>query len=144
MVGVNYSARPEYFELLPIAALLQNNETDEELASLATNFLIVLAQTMTLAEYIPQALEAIKKVARCSSWLSRAVLADFLPVFVFYNMATINAEKVWNKEVSFRWETTKAQKCLFLLEKLAFNIIFGKILGKSNFYFRYKRQFCLC
>lgn len=99
MVGVNYSARAEYFELLPLAALYQNNELDEELANLATNFLVVLAQTMTLAEYIPQAIEAIEKVAKCPSWSSRAVLADFIPVFVFYNMATINAEKQWNQQV---------------------------------------------
>lgn len=99
MVGVNYSGRPEYFELLPIAALYQNNELDEELASLATNFLVVLAQTMTLAGYIPHAIEAFKRVAKCPSWSARAVLADFLPVFVFYNMATINAEKHWNQEV---------------------------------------------
>lgn len=99
MIGVNYAARPEYFNLLPIAALFHNNELDEELDSLATNLLVVLAQTMTLPKYIPNALEAFKKVAKCPSWSSRAVLADFLPVFIFFNMATINAEKQWNQEV---------------------------------------------
>ncbi|KAJ8924060.1 hypothetical protein NQ315_006837 [Exocentrus adspersus] len=99
MVRVNFSAKPEFFELLPLAALLQNNELDEELASLSTNLLVVLAQTMTIEKYIPCAIEAIKKVAKCPSWSARALIADFLPIFVFYNMATINAQKVWVLEI---------------------------------------------
>lgn len=100
MVRVNFSAKPEFFELLPLAALLQNNEIDEELANIATNLLVVLAQTMTIEKYIPCAIEAIRKVAKCPSWSARALIADFLPIFVFYNMATINAQKSWVVEVS--------------------------------------------
>ncbi|KAJ8931970.1 hypothetical protein NQ314_015068 [Rhamnusium bicolor] len=100
MVRVNFSARPEFFKLLPLAALLQNSETDEELANIATNLLVVLAQTMTIEKYIPCAIDAIKKVAECPSWSARGVIAEFLPIFVFYNMATINAQKHWVLEVS--------------------------------------------
>lgn len=100
MVRVNFSAKPEFFELLPLAALLQNNEIDEELANIATNLLVVLAQTMTIEKYIPCAIDAIRKVAKCPSWSARALIADFLPIFVFYNMATINARKSWVLEVS--------------------------------------------
>ncbi|XP_018576290.1 proteasome activator complex subunit 4 [Anoplophora glabripennis] len=99
MVRVNFSAKPEFFELLPLAALLQNNEIDEELANIATNLLVVLAQTMTIEKYIPCAIGAIRKVANCPSWSARALIAEFLPIFVFYNMATINAEKSWVLEI---------------------------------------------
>ncbi|KAJ8979647.1 hypothetical protein NQ317_001354 [Molorchus minor] len=99
MVRVNFSGRPEFFDLLSLAALLQNSEIDEELSNIATNLLVVLAQTMTVEKYIPCAIDAIKKVAKCPSWSARAVIADFLPIFIFYNMATINAQKAWGLEI---------------------------------------------
>lgn len=99
LTRVNFASRPEYFELLPLSALLQNDEVDEELSTLATNLLVVLAQTMTLSESIPSVLAAIKKVAACPSWSARAIIAEFLPAFIFYNMATINSRKEWVQEL---------------------------------------------
>ncbi|CAH1169598.1 unnamed protein product [Phaedon cochleariae] len=99
MVRVNYSARPEFLSLIPLCALLQSNETDEELATMATNLLVVLSETVTLPRHMPDAIAVVKKVAGCPSWSARAVIAEFLPVYVFYNMATINARKDWVLEI---------------------------------------------
>ena len=95
LVRVNFAARPEFFKLLPLSAILQSYDTDEEVANLATNLLVVLAQTMTLEKNIPQAIASIADVVECPLWSSRSVISEFLPVFVFYNMATINSNRVW-------------------------------------------------
>ncbi|XP_066249765.1 proteasome activator complex subunit 4B-like [Euwallacea similis] len=94
-VRMNYSARPQFWKLLPLAAVLQNYETDEEISTLATNLLVVLAQTMTVDNYIPDALAAIESVAHCPLWSARAVIAEFLPIFVFYNLPTLLTHSEW-------------------------------------------------
>ncbi|KAG5878460.1 hypothetical protein JTB14_022783 [Gonioctena quinquepunctata] len=100
MVRVNYSARPEFLELIPLAALFHNNEVDEELATLSTNLLVVLSETVTLPKYIPNAIRVIRKVAKCPSWSARALIAEFLPIYVFYNMAHFSARKDWVLEAN--------------------------------------------
>ncbi|CAH1969247.1 unnamed protein product [Acanthoscelides obtectus] len=96
---VNCATRSEFFELLPLSAILQNNDVDEELANVATNMMVILAQTLTVAEYIPYILNAVKKVATCSSWTARALITEYLNVFIFFNMATINSNKEWVLEL---------------------------------------------
>ncbi|XP_050294149.1 proteasome activator complex subunit 4B-like [Anthonomus grandis grandis] len=99
VVGRNFTARPEFHKLLPLVAVLQNYEIDEEVATLATNLIVVLGQTMTWKKYIPDSLEAIKKVVHCPLWSARAVLAEYLPVFLFYNMPTIHSNQEWVQKV---------------------------------------------
>lgn len=102
MVRLSFSARPEFFELLPLAAVLQNYETDEEIATLATNLLVVLGNTMTLEKHIPNAIEAIREVVKCPLWSARLVIAEFFPIFVFYNMPTIHSNGEWVLQVRLR------------------------------------------
>ncbi|XP_076268331.1 proteasome activator complex subunit 4-like isoform X1 [Rhynchophorus ferrugineus] len=95
LARVNFSARPEFFRLLPLAAVLRNYEKDEEIANLAINLLTVLSQTTTMNAYIPDAITAIAKVVRCPLWSARSIIAEFIPVFVFYNMPTVNKNPEW-------------------------------------------------
>ncbi|XP_072396223.1 proteasome activator complex subunit 4-like [Diabrotica undecimpunctata] len=99
MVRSNHSARKEFLELIPLAALFQNNEVDEELATLSTNLLVILSETGTSLTDIPDAIGVIKKVAGSPSWSARAVIAEFLPIYIFYNMAAINSRKEWVLEI---------------------------------------------
>ncbi|CAG9857916.1 unnamed protein product [Phyllotreta striolata] len=99
MVRMNYSIRTEFLELIPLAALFQNNESDEELATVSTNLLVVLSETGTSPAYIPEAMAVIRKVARCPSWSARAIIAEFLPIYIFYNMAAINSRPEWVQEI---------------------------------------------
>ncbi|CAH1108407.1 unnamed protein product [Psylliodes chrysocephalus] len=99
MVRMNYSARKEFLELIPLAALFQNNEVDEELATLSTNLLVVLSETGTSPKYIPEAIDVIRRVAKSPSWSARAIIAEFLPIYIFYNMAAINSRLEWVKEI---------------------------------------------
>nr|CAH7732828.1 unnamed protein product [Callosobruchus chinensis] len=96
---VNCATRAEFFELLPLSAILQNNEVDEELANVATNMMVILSQTLTVAEYIPDIIKAVKKVATCSSWTARALITEYLNAFIFFNMATVNSNKEWVLEL---------------------------------------------
>ncbi|XP_056636067.1 proteasome activator complex subunit 4-like [Diorhabda sublineata] len=99
MVRMNYFARKEFLELIPLAALFQNNEADEELATLSTNLLVVLSETGTSPKHIPDAIDVIKRVSRCPSWSARAIIAEFLPIYTFYNMAAINSRREWVLEI---------------------------------------------
>ncbi|XP_060526500.1 proteasome activator complex subunit 4-like [Cylas formicarius] len=99
MVRANFAARPEFFKLLPLAAILQSYETDEEVSNLATNLIVVLAQTMTKELYLPYAIEAIKVISKCPLWSARSIGSEFIPIFIFYNMATINKNKKFVEEI---------------------------------------------
>jgi len=98
---LNYSTRTEYWTLFPLATILQNYETDEEISTLATNLLVSLGQTMTIQKYIPDALQTIEQVTHCPLWSARALVAEFLPCFVFYNMPTLQNNPEWVLKVSF-------------------------------------------
>ncbi|CAH0550528.1 unnamed protein product [Brassicogethes aeneus] len=99
VVRMNVSTLPEFFDLLPLASVLQSNDTDEEIAPCSVNLLVVLAQAMSVPKNIPHALEAIKRVAKSPFWSARAVMAEFLSVFVFYNMPSFHANQHWVTEV---------------------------------------------
>lgn len=96
---LGFSPRPEFFKLLPLAAVLQNYETDEEAATVATNLLVVLGNSVTLEKHIPNAIEAIREVVKCPLWSARLVIAEFFPIFVFYNMPTIHTKGEWVLQV---------------------------------------------
>ncbi|KAL1501106.1 hypothetical protein ABEB36_006493 [Hypothenemus hampei] len=95
MSRVNFTPRSEYWRLLLLAALLQNYEIDEEIATISTNLLVVLGQSVTLEQYIPDAIQAVIEVSRCHLWSARSVLAEFLPVFILFNMPTIQSNSEW-------------------------------------------------
>lgn len=78
----NFGAVAEYYELFPLACLLQSYESDEELSSVCDSMLALLAQSLTLRAHMPAALTAIEQVAASSSWSARAACAEFLQVFV--------------------------------------------------------------
>lgn len=104
---MNYAAVPEHYELLPLACVLQSNETDDELTTVCSNLLAVMGHTLILEQYVPAALAAIKKVAECPFWSARAVIAEFIPVLVFHNFATIIVHQDWVLEVN---DFSKGQK----------------------------------
>ncbi|KAK4885236.1 hypothetical protein RN001_001507 [Aquatica leii] len=91
----NYAAVPSHYELLPLACILQNNDNDEELSTICSNFLAVIGHSLILKEYIPAALAAIEKVSVCPFWSARAAIAEFIPVFVFHNFSTVIANEEW-------------------------------------------------
>lgn len=99
IIRINYSVVPEHYELLSLACVLQSNDVDEELQKVCTNFLAVLAHTLVLDRYIPSALEAIRKVSVCPFWSARFAITEFIPVFVFHNMATIITKSDWIVQV---------------------------------------------
>lgn len=92
---VNFSPRPEFLKLIPLAAVLHNYDKDEEIPILAVNLLVVLAQSPTSEKHIPYAIEAVSEVVRCPLWSARSAISEVLPVLIFYNMATINSNKQW-------------------------------------------------
>lgn len=96
---VNYSY--EHFQLVPLACILQNNDSDDELQNICTNILAALAHSMFEdgEQCLPHIFSAMRKVLSCPFWSARAVLAEFLPVLVFHNMATIISRIEWAKEV---------------------------------------------
>lgn len=102
---------PEYFQLLPLLCVLQNSDTDDELDSVCSNLLAVLAHPLILDCYIPPIIEAIKNVANCPFWSARAVIAEFLQVLVFYNMATIVSREEWVLEVKFSFVFIHMRSC---------------------------------
>ncbi|KAF5303620.1 hypothetical protein FQA39_LY09867 [Lamprigera yunnana] len=91
----NYAAVPSHYDLLPLTCVLQNNDGDEELTTICTNFLAVLAHSLILEDYISSALCAIEKVAVCPFWSARAAIAEFIPVLVFHNFSTIISGEEW-------------------------------------------------
>lgn len=48
---------------------------------------------------MPEIFTVVRKVISCPFWSARAVIADFMPVLVFHNMATIVSKKEWVQEV---------------------------------------------
>lgn len=70
---MNYSAVSEHYNLLPLACILQNNDTDDELKTICSNFLAILGSTIILDKYVPAALEAAQKVSECPSWSARSI-----------------------------------------------------------------------
>lgn len=101
VVRVNYSTRPEFFKLLPLACVLQSEEVDEEIATISTNFLVALCETVTLPKYIPDLIDAIRQVSLCPFWSAREAIAEFISAFVFHNMATLNSRPEWVVQVNF-------------------------------------------
>lgn len=89
MVRAIYTMKREHFILLPLACVFQSNEVDDELTGICTNLIVVFGCCVTPKIYLPDALKAITKVAKCPFWSARAVIAEFIPVFVFHNMASI-------------------------------------------------------
>lgn len=85
----------DHYRLLPLATVLQTNEVDEELQSVSINLLAVLGYNPVLDRYIPKILDIVDEASQCRLWSSRAALAEFLPVLVFHNMATIQTRVEW-------------------------------------------------
>lgn len=100
VVRLNFSTLPQFFDLLPLATALHTNDTDEEVVNCSINMLVVLAQVMSPIRNIPYGLEAIRKVAHGPFWSGRAVIAEFLAVFVFYNMPSFHSNAQWKNEVT--------------------------------------------
>lgn len=97
VLRVNYSL--EHFKLLPLACVLQSNDTDDELENLCMNLLVALSHSMIKDACISEIFHILHNVVVCPFWSARAVIAEFLPVFVFHNMATIISKKEWVEEV---------------------------------------------
>ncbi|XP_022913061.1 proteasome activator complex subunit 4A-like [Onthophagus taurus] len=96
---MNYSAVTEHYNLLPLACILQSNDTDDELKNLCCNLLAILGCTIILNKYLPAALEAAKIVSKCPFWSARSVIAEFISVLVFHNMAIFVANNEYIMEV---------------------------------------------
>lgn len=79
----------DFYELFPIACLMETCETDEELSKNCSCALAVLAQTLTPPRDMHVGLNAVKKMSRSTSWSARAAVLTFLEVHVFYNMGVI-------------------------------------------------------
>lgn len=97
VVRVNYSV--EHFKLIPLACILQNNDTDDELGNMCTSLLATIAHSVMQASSIPPLFSVVRKVVECPFWSARAVIADFLPVLVFHNMPIIISNKELVEEV---------------------------------------------
>ncbi|XP_046688573.1 proteasome activator complex subunit 4A-like [Homalodisca vitripennis] len=95
IMRADYSSIPEFFAFLPLVCLMENYEADDEVNKVCTAMLAVMAQCLTLPEFLPTALTAINEVAEMSSWSARATCLDFLQVFVFHNMPTISSQEPW-------------------------------------------------
>lgn len=108
---MNYSV--EHFKLLPLTCILQSNDTDDELGNLCTNLLATIAHSMIHGSCITEIFSVVRTVILCPFWSARAVIADFMPVLVFHNMATIASKKEWVEEVRF-CENFKC--CCFCIE----------------------------
>lgn len=98
---VNYSVIREYYQLLPLACILQSNDVDEELANLSLGLLSILSHTITIDQNVPDALSAIDLVSSCPFWSARACVAEFISVFVFHNMATLITKNEWIDQVCY-------------------------------------------
>lgn len=96
----NFGSVPAFYELFPLACQLQSYEADEELTSVCSAMLALLAQAMTLARDVPVALGSVSAVSDSRSWSARAACAEFLQVFVFHNMATVASDLRWVHQVS--------------------------------------------
>lgn len=97
---LNYAVVPQYYQILPLTCILQSNDIDEELSSNCSNLLAMLAFTIVLEPYVPAALDAITEVANSPVWSARGVIAEFIPVFVFHNFATIISHEEWVLKVT--------------------------------------------
>lgn len=98
---INYVAVPEHYDMLPLACVLQSNDTDDELTLVCTNLLAVMGHTLIFKEYVPAVLKVINKVSICPFWSARAVIAEFIPVLVFHNFEIIFAQNQWVLEVPY-------------------------------------------
>lgn len=87
--------KKEYFDFLPFACRLERNEQDPELATHCTKLLSMLAQSLTLADCMPVALEKIDEVSRMASWSSRLAAIGVLQVLVFNNMPIVLSCRDW-------------------------------------------------
>ncbi|KAK9752668.1 Proteasome-substrate-size regulator, mid region [Popillia japonica] len=96
---MNYSAVSEHYNLLPLACILQNNDNDDELKTICSNFLAILGSTIILDKYVPAALEAAQKVSTCPSWSARSVIVEFISVLVFHNLAVFITQEEWVLQV---------------------------------------------
>ncbi|XP_017776330.1 PREDICTED: proteasome activator complex subunit 4-like isoform X2 [Nicrophorus vespilloides] len=96
---INYSTLPEFVSLIPIACVLQSNEVDDELSLICNSILATFSNNMTLYKNIPNIISCIKDVSVCPFWSARAVIAEFIGVFVFHNMANIIMNKKWIDDI---------------------------------------------
>ncbi|XP_049827617.1 proteasome activator complex subunit 4-like [Schistocerca gregaria] len=94
-----YGGVPEFFKFFHIVCLMENYDVDEELCKCCTSLLGMLAQTTTLPEYIPPAMESISMASKSNSWQVRSTCVEFMQVFVFHNMPTILGNKCWADNV---------------------------------------------
>ena len=94
-----YSVLPGYYEFFLIMCQLENCDTDDELTSLCSDALAILARGLTMPKYMPAAFAAILKASRNTSWWVRATCLDFLQVFVFHNMSILLSKDEWVETV---------------------------------------------
>lgn len=111
----NFGSLPEYYDFFPLACLLQSYDADEELTTICSSMLAVLAQSLTLSVHIPAALRAIKNVSDSNSWSARAACAEFIQVFVFHNMAIIMSNAEWVTEVRNFFKNQYSNLIIFYL-----------------------------
>lgn len=90
-----YGLPPELYQIFPIIYQMANCETDEELKKSCTSALTVYAQAFTLPCNMSIAIEAVEKMSKHISWLTRFSCLEFLQAWVFYNMCIFLSNPVW-------------------------------------------------
>lgn len=99
IVRSQYGALPSYYQLFPVVCQLENSEADEELSKTCTATLAVLAQSFTLPQHIPTAMNAVFNISESSSWSTRAATLEFLQALVFHNMSVFLSNSTWVEQV---------------------------------------------
>lgn len=96
---VNFSVVPEFYRLFYLASVLQSNDIDDELANISVGLLAMLSHCLTPQEHVPILLDTLKEVSECPFWSARAVIPEFLQIFVFHNMSTVISNKDWIAQI---------------------------------------------
>lgn len=100
LLRVHYSALPEFFGLMPLIAIMENYEADEELKKICKWTMASLAQSLTLPEYIPAALQAIHQVVsilQCTFvliiWIIKFKVICLLMTYLHIYVVNINVSR---------------------------------------------------
>ncbi|XP_039282651.1 proteasome activator complex subunit 4 isoform X2 [Nilaparvata lugens] len=93
------SSLADYWQLLPLVCLMENDETDDELYQVCKHYLAALSQSLVPRHHMSSAVDAISKVSTSKSWSVRKTCLQFMQVFIFHNMATLASNDCWVSEI---------------------------------------------
>ncbi|XP_031567414.1 proteasome activator complex subunit 4-like [Actinia tenebrosa] len=89
----------QFFDLLPYVILFDSQEEDPELQHHCRNTVSYMGQVELPDEFLPRAIEEVKKIAKQNLWYARKSILSYLQLMVFTNQFRISEQPAYLREI---------------------------------------------